>query len=53
MKERAGTVCQVLAKEAIFGKEVMARCTPGKDLPGLPCFKHTHFQATSTVLEKA
>ena len=32
------TLCVKLAKEAIFGEEVMRRCTPGgtRDLPGLP-----------------
>ena len=36
--ERAGTVCQKLAREAIFGSEIMRRCTPAgsKDLPALP-----------------
>jgi len=37
-EEKAGTVCQILAREAVFGKEIMSRCTPGgsKDLPALP-----------------
>ena len=34
----AGTLCQRLAKEAIFGEEVMEKCTPygTRDCPGLP-----------------
>ena len=34
----AGTLCQKLAKEAIFGKELMRRCTPNgtRDFPALP-----------------
>lgn len=34
----AGTLCQKLAKEAIFGKEVMKRCTPSgtREFPALP-----------------
>ena len=36
--EKASTLTQKLAKEAIFGVEVMKRCTPGgtKELPALP-----------------
>ena len=36
--EKAGTVCQKLAREAIFGSDIMRRCTPAgsKDLPALP-----------------
>ena len=26
-EESAGTLCQILAKEAIFGKDLLARCT--------------------------
>ena len=34
----AGTLCQRLAKEAIFGEDIMKRCTPygTRDSPGLP-----------------
>ncbi len=34
----ASTLCQRLAKEAIFGKEVMKKCTPSgtRDFPALP-----------------
>ena len=33
----AGTLCQVLAREAFFGKEVLKQCTPGgKYSVGLP-----------------
>ena len=36
--EKASTLAQKLAKEAIFGVEIMKRCTPGgtKELPALP-----------------
>ena len=36
--EKANTLSQKLAKEAIFGVEIMKRCTPGgtKELPALP-----------------
>ena len=34
----AGTLCQKLAKEAFFGKEIMKKCTPGgnRQYPALP-----------------
>ena len=34
----AGTLCQILAKEVFFGKDVMEQCTPNgaSDCPGLP-----------------
>ena len=34
----AGTLCQKLAKEAVFGKAVMKKCTPGgtREYPALP-----------------
>ena len=34
----AGTLCQRLAKEAVFGEKVMEKCTPygTRDCPGLP-----------------
>ena len=36
--EKASTLTQKLAKQAIFGVEIMKRCTPGgtKELPALP-----------------
>lgn len=38
MECTAGTLCQTLAKQAIFGKEVMKKCTPNGtcEHPGLP-----------------
>ena len=35
-----------LAKEAVFGEEVMVRCTPGgsRDLPGLPTKELYHLK---------
>ena len=37
-EDKAGTICQKLAREAVFGKEIMSRCTPAgsKELPALP-----------------
>ena len=34
----AGTLCQRLAREAVFGEDVMKRCTPNRtrEYPGLP-----------------
>ena len=34
----AGTLCQILARECFFGKDVMEQCTPNsaRDCPGLP-----------------
>ena len=44
----AGTLCQVLAKEAIFGKELMEQCTPNgaQDCPGLPRQELNNLKAT-------
>ena len=38
MVEKAGTLAQKLAKEAIFGTAVIKQCTPGetRELPALP-----------------
>ena len=36
-KDKAATLCQILARQCFFGKEVMGRCTPGgKQGFGLP-----------------
>ena len=48
-EEKAGTLCQKLAKEAMFGPDVMRRCTPAgpKELPALP---KTELFALKTVM---
>ena len=37
-ESHAGTLCQRLAKEEIFGEDIMKQCTPygTRDAPGLP-----------------
>ena len=44
----AGTLCQILARESFFGKEVMEQCTPNgaRDCPGLPRLELNNLKAT-------
>ena len=48
-ESHAGTLCQRLAKEAIFGEDIMKQCTPygTRDAPGLP---HEELYSLKTIM---